>query len=217
MVPPLSEVLALRDRVPGVMVKVSPGVAQDEIPAEAEVAFVAEGIRLKEAQLRFDCLRTGHRRSAVVLPGDHTLVPGDADADALLEEHAPAPVSAPQQVLYEPNPAVLRAGLVRTLGVRLGATQLDATIAYLTAGRYVPTPFARAWPIERHGPFGLKTLNHWLREAGAGRVIVKKRGAPIDPDTFRKRLKITRGGPEKTVFVTRVDGRPWMVLCDDKT
>jgi hypothetical protein len=187
------------------MVKISPGVSLEEIPAGTEVAFVAEGIRLKEAQLRFGDLQNGHDRSAIVLPGPHELYRGEpAGATATGE---------PLAILYEPNPAVLRAGLVRTLGAEIGARQLDASIAYLTSDRHQSTPFARAWPVERHGPFGLKTLNRWLRQDGVGRVIVKKRGAPIDPDSFRKRLKTVPGGPEKTVFVTRVEGRPWMVLC----
>ena len=126
---------------------------------------------------------------------------------------APPRLASPGRVLYEPNPAVLRAGLVRTLGGRLGAAQLDPDIAYLTADDHVVTPFARAWAVERDGPFNLKQLNRWLREIGAGRVVVKKRGSPVDPDAFRKRLKTQRGGPERTVFLTKHDGRPWMVLC----
>lgn len=215
MVPPLSAIAALREGVPDVMVKAAPGIALDEVPPEAEVAFIAEGIRLKEAQLRFGGLRRGQSRSAVVLPGPQELLPG-ATGRLSPTDGSTVDVREPQAVLYEPNPAVLRAGLVRTLAARLGAGQLDPTIAYLTAETSVTTPFARAWHIVRHGPFGLKALNRWLRDAGAGRVVVKKRGAPIDPDAFRKRLKTTRGGPEMTVFITRVDGRPWMVLCGEE-
>jgi hypothetical protein len=102
--------------------------------------------------------------------------------------------------------------LVRDLGEQLDAGQLHPDVAYLTGQAPVPTPFARAWPIERHGPFDLKVLNRWLCEAGAGRVVVKRRGSPIEPDAFCRRLKVRPDGPEKTVFLTRVDDRPWMVL-----
>ncbi len=215
MVPPLSAIRTLRAQVPDVLVKVAPGVDLDEVPADAAVTFIAEGIHLKEALLSFGTFRSAVRRQAVVLPGPHVFV-----------ERAPWPrahrrfdipdIRAVQDVFYEPNPAVLRAGLVRDLGRRLHAGQIDPEIAYLTADDAVPTPFARAWPVERDGPFNLKELNRWLREAGVGRVIVKKRGSPIDPDTFRRRLKTTRGGPEKTVFLTQAVGKPWMVLCGDE-
>ena len=219
MVPPLSAIRSLMAQVPDVLVKVAPGVDLDEVPADAAVTFIAEGIHLKEALLSFGTLRSAARRQAVVLPGPHVFVVGaEVRRGALraLRRFDIPDIRTVQDVLYEPNPAVLRAGLVRDLGRRLHAGQLDAEIAYLTGDDVVPTPFARAWPVERDGPFNLKELNRWLREAGVGRVIVKKRGSPIDPDAFRRRLKTTRGGPEKTVFVTQARGKPWMVLCGDE-
>jgi hypothetical protein len=101
---------------------------------------------------------------------------------------------------------------VQHLAALLGAAQIDPTIAYLTSQQPVDTPLARRWAVLRHGPFHLKTLNHWLRELDAGAVVVKKRGSAIDPDAFRRRLKITPGGLAVTVFLTRVQGRPWMVV-----
>jgi len=221
MVPPLSAILLLRAQVPDVLVKVAPGVELDEIPSDAAVTFIAEGIRLKEAMLSFGALRSPRSRSqprqAVVLPGPH-LFAGEGDRGQPRDRRRfdIPDIRSVQDVLYEPNPAVLRAGLVRDLGRRLHAGQIDAEIAYLTGDDIVPTPFARAWPVERDGPFNLKELNRWLREASVGRVIVKKRGSPIDPDAFRRRLKTTRGGPEKTVFLTQARGKPWMVLCGDE-
>jgi hypothetical protein len=219
MVPPLSAIRRLRARVPDVLVKVAPGVDLDEVPADAAVTFIAEGIHLKEALLCFGALRPprsgSQLREAVVLPGPHVF--GDDRGWPRARRRFDIPdIRAVQDVFYEPNPAVLRAGLVRDLGRRLHAGQIDPEIAYLTADDVVPTPFARAWPVERDGPFNLKELNRWLREAGVGRVIIKKRGSPIDPDTFRRRLKVTRGGPEKTVFLTQAVGKPWMVLCGDE-
>jgi len=216
MVPPLSAIRTLRASVPDLLVKVAPGVDPDEVPADAAVTFIAEGINLKEALLSFGTLRSAVRRQAVVLPGPHVFFAGARGALRAPRRFDIPDIRAVQDVLYEPNPAVLRAGLVRDLGRRLHAGQIDPEIAYLTADDVVPTPFARAWPVERDGPFNLKELNRWLREAGVGRVIVKKRGSPIDPDAFRRRLKVTRGGPEKTVFLTQARGKPWMVLCGDE-
>ena len=213
MVPPLSAIRILRAQLPDVLVKVAPGVNLDEVPAAAAVTFIAEGIHLKEAMLSFGALRPPRLRQAVVLPGPHLFVRGQP---RVRRRFNIPDIRTVQDVLYEPSPAVLRAGLVRDLGAQLNAGQIDPEIGYLTGDDVVPTPFARAWPVERDGPFNLKELNRWLREAGVGRVIVKKRGSPIDPDAFRRRLKTTRGGPEKTIFLTQARGKPWMVLCGDE-
>jgi hypothetical protein len=203
--PPIGAVLALLERVPDVALKATPGVDYAEVPSQATVEFISEKGTLKEALLRFGALR-GPARVATLLPGAHRLDSDAPEGAALVRE--------PGAVLYEPDAAVLRATLVRALAVQLGAAQLDADIAYLTGDVRVPTPFARAWRVRRHGPFNLKQLNRWLREEGAGDVIVKKRGSAIDPDEFRKRLKTVPGGPVLTVFLTQVRGKPWMVVGD---
>ncbi len=139
-----------------------------------------------------------------MLPGLHHL-----DSNAPLIN---APATEPSACLLEPDPAVIRATLVQHLATALNASQIDPTIAYLTADRWIDTPFARCWTVLRHGPFHLKTLNRWLREMEAGTVIVKKRGSPIDPDDFRRRLKTVPGGQPVTVFLTRSLDRPWMII-----
>jgi SAM-dependent methyltransferase len=204
MEPPLSAVLALLGRVPALAIKTLPGIADEDIPPAAEVEFISERGQMKEALLRFGELRTGAARRATLLPGPYHL-----DSNAALH---PIPISPPLAWLYEPDAAVIRATLVQHLATQLGAAQLDPTIAYLTSQQPAETPFARGWAVLRHGPFHLKTLNRWLREMGAGAAVVKKRGSAVDPDAFRRRLKSTPGGPTVTLFLTRVQGRPWMVV-----
>jgi SAM-dependent methyltransferase len=204
MTPSITAVLELVDRVPNVAVKVAPGVDHAEVPPHAGVVFISERGSMKEAMLCFGVLRPEASRQAVLLPGPHIL---EAGADP-----PEAPIREPEAYLYEPDPAVLRASLVTDLAIRIGAAQLDATIAYLTSGSAVDTPFARRWRVRRHGKFNLKELNRWLRELNVGHVVIKKRGSPIDPDAFQRRLKLVPGGVPATVFFTRARGRPWMIV-----
>jgi hypothetical protein len=207
MEPPFSAVLALVEQTPAVAVKTMPGIADEDIPSNAEVEFISERGAMKEALLRFGGLRTGASRRATLLPG-----PFQLDSNLPIGD---VPTGEPLAFLFEPDPAILRATLVQHLAMQLGAAQLDPTIAYLTIDRPVETPFGKAWRVLRHGPFHLKTLNHWLREMNAGEVVVKKRGTAIDPDEFRRRLKTTPGGQPLTVFLTRVQARPWMIVTGE--
>ena len=204
MEPPFSAVLALSEQTPAMAVKTMPGIADEDIPPNAEVEFISERGAMKEALLRFGGLRTGAARRATLLSG-----PSQLDSNSPVGD---VPTSEPLAFLFEPDPAILRATLVQHLATQLGAAQLDPTIAYLTIDRLVDTPFVKAWRVLRHGPFHLKTLNHWLREMNAGEVVVKKRGTAIDPDEFRRRLKTTAGGQPLTVILTRVQARPWMIV-----
>jgi protein-L-isoaspartate O-methyltransferase len=204
MEPPLPVVLELAERLPALAVKTMPGIGDTDIPAGVEVEFISERGAMKEALLRFGGLRSAASRRATLLPGPHQL-------DSR-EPWCEVSVGEPLAFLYEPDSAILRATLVQHLATQLGATQLDPTIAYLTTDRLVETPFAMAWRVLRHGPFHLKTLNHWLRTMNAGEVVVKKRGSAIDPDEFRQRLKTSPHGRPLVVFLTRVQARPWMIV-----
>ena len=87
-------------------------------------------------------------------------------------------MSEPLGFLIEPDPAILRAGLVQALGLQLGAAQLDPEIAYLTSTDWVELTFARAWRIDAWMPFSVKRLRAALRERKVGRVTVKREARP---------------------------------------
>ena len=203
--PALPTVLEWQKQVPNLGVKLSPGVQRREIAGlPAEVEFISEGGRLKEAVLWFGALRTADMR-ATLLPGAHTLIamPGASVATGPLLRY-----------LYEPDPAVMRAGLVQTLAVMLDARKLDEDIAYLTSDALCPTVFARAYEVDDALPFSLKAIRARLRERGVGSVVVKKRGSPLDVDEFAKALRLS-GSPdvERTVFLTHVEGRAWAAIA----
>ncbi len=201
--PPLEIVQSWLPRFPALGVKLSPGVRLEELAEyAAEIEFISLHGELKEAVLWFGPLASAPRR-ATLLPGGDTLVASAA---------ASAPLSAPREYIYEPDPAILRAGLVAHLAERLDAAQLDADIAYLTSAKLTATPFARAWQVEAWLPFGLKTLRATLRQRGVGRVTVKKRGSPLEPETLARQLRL-QGSAERVLFLTHLSGKPIVVIA----
>jgi hypothetical protein len=197
---------ALRARLPGdppLAVKLAPGVSWAELARyNGEAEFVSLDGELKECVLWLGPLR-GPARRATLLPGGDSL---SADTPA----PAPPP-SLPGTYLYEPDPAVLRAGLVSDLALRLDAAPLDPNIAYLTADRTIDTRFARCFVIEAAMPFHLRRLQEYLRQRGVGRVMVSRRGSPIEPDELIRKLKLT-GSEVRTVVLTQVQGRPYALV-----
>jgi hypothetical protein len=124
------------------------------------------------------------------------------------------PLSEPRAYLFEPDPAVLRAGLVQTLGAQLDAAQMDPDIAYLTADHLQHTPFARVWQVEAWLPFNLKRLRRFLQERKVGRVTVKKRGSPLQPQELIRSLRLKgEFEKERLIFLTHLRGRPIVIIC----
>ncbi|MGO1315852.1 MAG: SAM-dependent methyltransferase, partial [Cellulomonadaceae bacterium] len=128
--PDLDAVLALRDRVPALGVKVGPGLPHAGLPEDAEVQWVSIDGDVVEAGLWFGPLAPhGPGRSVLVLRSQdgglrsHYLAPVAQEAQA-----ETGPLS---QYLFEPDGAVIRAGRVASVARELGGHLIDPTIAYV--------------------------------------------------------------------------------------
>ena len=203
--PPWSTVTALLDRVPVTVVKVAPGLDHDRVPAGVEAEWVSVGGSIVEALLWGHGVSTTWRRATVVGDGVHDLT---ADADP-----GPADPGPVRRYLHEPDPAVIRSGLVALVADDLRATLVDPTIAYLTSDAPADSPWVRSYRVDDVLPFNLKKLRALLRARGVGRVTVKKRGSPIEPEALARQLR-GPGAGTATVVLTRVAGAPTALVCD---
>ncbi|OMI39448.1 class I SAM-dependent methyltransferase [Streptomyces sparsogenes] len=200
--PPLSWAVEAARTAPHAALKVAPGVPHEAVPEDAEAEWISDHGDVKEALLWFGTARPGMRR-ATLLPDCHSLL-----GTRLLPDPEPGPVG---RWLYEPDGAVIRAHLVADVAARIGGRLIDPTIAYITADDLRPTPYATAYEITDVLPFNLKKLKALLRERGVGVVTVKKRGSAVEPEELRRKLRL-EGVNSATVFLTRADGAPTMLL-----
>jgi SAM-dependent methyltransferase len=200
--PSYDVVLGLAARVPATGAKLAPGVPHEVLPADAEAEWVSDGGDVVECALWFGPLASGVRRRATLLPSGATLA-----ADVF----TPGEVGPVRRYLYEPDGAVIRAGLVAEAAALVDGNLVDPTIAYVTAEALVATPFMTAYEITDVLPFGLKRLRALLRSRGVGRLTVKKRGSAITPESLRQQLRLS-GPEEATIVLTRVAGAATVLL-----
>lgn len=216
--PPLSTVRGWDSAA--VLVKLSPGVEVAQVAAYGGVLeFVSVGGDLKEALLHTapgtNDLPPGlrmQRLRAVRLTADGPVTWDAAQVDLPPDLHEPG------GWLIEPDPALIRAGLVRMAGAAWGAWQMDETIAYLCAEVPPADGWARSWRILDWLPFQLKRLRAALVERGIDQITVKKRGSPITPEALIAGLKLKArpgqaGETEAVVVLTRLRGDPIAILC----
>lgn len=203
--PPWSTVAALLDRVPAAVVKVAPGLDHDRVPAGVEAEWVSVGGSIVEALLWGRGPSATWRRATLVRDGD--IAELTADADPGLAEVGPV-----RGWLHEPDPALIRSGLMSLVAADLGATLVDPTIAYLTSDAAAASPWVSSYRVDDVLPFNLKKLKALLRSRGIGRVVVKKRGSPIEPEALARQLR-GPGSGSAVVVVTRVAGAPTVMVC----
>ncbi len=201
-VPPWSFVERLLQR-PSV-VKVAPGIPHDAVPDGVEAEWVSDAGELKEASLWSPVLATARRRATVIRgSGLATLTDEDDPGEQNLR--------APQQFLYEPDDAVVRAGLVTAVAAGVAGGLVDEHIAYVTSDQAFATPFARGYEVLEELPFKERPLRAALRLRGVGRLTIKKRGVDVVPEDLRRRLA-PRGDEEATLVLTRVAGKGTALL-----
>jgi len=196
---PFVESLLRRDAC----VKVAPGIPHALIPGDVEAEWVSDHGEVKEAALWSGALATTARRATVI---------GDGGLATLTDEDDPgAPVRPVGEFLYEPDGAVIRAGLVTAVAAGVQGGLLDEHIAYVTGDTAYTTPFARGYRVVEELPYREKRLRAALRERGVGRLTIKKRGVDVTPEALRRRLTL-RGDAEATIVLTRVAGHGTCLL-----
>ncbi|WUJ72768.1 methyltransferase domain-containing protein [Kribbella soli] len=188
--PPWTFVLELLQRT--ACVKVAPGIPHDAIPDGVEAEWLSDSGEVKEAALWSGQLYGGTPRRATLLPSEATV------SDAPEAEVGPV-----GQYIYEPDGAVVRAGLVTAVAAAVDGWLLDPRIAYVTAAEYVATPLASAYEVVEELPYKEKALRSWVRSQGIGTLEIKKRGVDLDPAQLRKKLA-PKGSASATLIITRI-------------
>lgn len=166
----------------GLCAKLGPGIAVEMVPAQVDAVWVCDRGDLVECGLWFlpgpDHPASTGRRSAVLLPEGLRVdaEPGGADL----------PVGRPGRYLYEPDPAVSRAGALTAIGRRLW--RLDARVGYLSSDELFDTPWASAFEVVGVLDPATRALRHWVAEHRVGRLEIKKRAVQVDPAQLRRAL-----------------------------
>ena len=187
------------------VVKAAPGIPHSLVPDGVEAEWVSDAGEVKEAVLWSPALATARRRATVI---------GRGGLATLTEEDDPgAGTGQVGGFLYEPDGAVIRAGLVTAVAAGVDGRLLDPKIAYVTGDAPFRTPFATSYRVVEELPYREKQLRAALRERGIGPLTIKKRGVDVVPEDLRKRLGL-HGDAAATIVLTRVAGEGAVLLVE---
>ena len=207
-------------RAAGGAVKVSPAANWGGKFPGCEVELISAGGECREATVWFGALADPHAHRATVLAADG---PGADVTTATLcaDPFAAVPrVGPPGEYVFDPDPSVVRAGLVDHLCERSGLRRLDDAEEYLTGDSLPPAafaPFVTAFRVLELCPNNPRRYRAAVRSAGASDVEVKCRHLPISAAAVRRKLPLAAGEPRRTLIFARVAGKATALLCDRLT
>jgi hypothetical protein len=164
------------------LLRLPPGVDYPALARPGEIEIVSLDGTVREAVAWPPALATVARRASILA--------GDGIREQLTSDDPDdVPVTAAGDLLVDPDPAVVRAHLVRHYAARHRLCLLDPHLAYLTGSQ--PPPGVRSFRILEAAPFTERTVRGWARRDAVGTLEIKQRGTPVIPDELRRRLRLT--------------------------
>jgi hypothetical protein len=194
--------------------RLPPGIDYESLARPGEVEIVSLDGGAREAVLWPAELASVGRRATVLASvgrGRSWEVTSDDPSDAGVVVSADSLVG---EFLVDPDPAVVRAHLVRHYAVRCGLRLLDPHLAYLV-GPAAPVG-VRSFLVLDAAPYREKVVAEWARRDRIGTLEIKQRGTPLIPDELRRRLRPALKGPTTaaaTLVVARIGSGPHAFWC----
>ena len=197
-----------------VLLKLSPmldlSAAAAALPETEEMHVVAEGGECKELLL---LLTPGHTGAPHIVCAE-----GAASfAFTPAEEHAATAPLAPvaRRYLYEPGPALLKAGALKLPAARFGLAKLHPNSHLYTSDDYVAGFPGRTFRVEACYGFSKKELRRFA--ADCPRANLTLRNFPGRTDSLRRRLRLKDGGDHYCFATTLANGDKILVTCRKAT
>lgn len=194
----------LMETIPGGAIKLSPAANFLGKFPSAEMELISLHGECKEATLWFGELAEPGTWRATVLPANETLA-GDP-LDALCD------VGPLEKYLYDPDPSVVRSGLVNLLAETASLTRLDDAEEYLTSNTWCDSAFVRGFEVLAELPNNDRAIRKYFRDAKVGEVEIKCRHVPIKAEAVRRKLPLTGTGKAVLVYA-RILGKTRAIVC----
>lgn len=172
---------------------------------DAEIELISLHGECKEATVWFGELAGSSLFRATLLPSGESLAGHPLSAAV--------PVMPLQTYIYDPDPAVVRAGLVDLCAEQLGLYRLDAAEEYLTSEVRVDSPFVMPFEVLEELPNNERILRNHLRETPYGSYEIKCRHVPVQAETLRRRLPTDAVHTSATLILARLNGQTRWILA----
>jgi hypothetical protein len=195
---------------PSAAIKLSPAA---EVPAAwssaAELEWISRGRECRQLVAWFGGLARdpGLRRATVLSTAGQprSIVGCRGDQPPLADRIG--------RYVFEPDAAVLAAGLDGPLAAEHALAAIAPGIAYWTGERAIADAALACFEVREVLPFRLKPLKSLLRARGIGRLEIKKRGVDHDPAELRRQLDLS--GPQSaTLLLLPTERRVTAILTE---
>ena len=179
---------------------------------EFEVEVTSLGGECKEATIWFgDRATPGIRRRATSLPSGATWT--DRDGDGGSSSANPVAVGSLDRWVYDPDPALIRAGLLDGFARAQGCHRIEAGVDLLTGSGRAESPLVSSFEVVAEFPLDVKTLRREVATRGLGPLEIKTRGLATRPEAYRAQLRPEGPNPATWILLASRTGPGRAILA----
>lgn len=173
--------------------------------AGCEIELISLHGECREATVWFGDLAGTHSFRATSLPSGESISLDPLDAWCPVADQ-------PAAYLFDPDPAVVRSGLLDAVGEMGQMKRMDKEDEYLTGEAIPASAFVTSYFVEACLPNNLRSVKKHLQKSGSVDYEVKCRRLKVDANRIQKQLP--RGSePVRTVFFLKINGRSRVVIA----
>lgn len=206
--PNLDVLRTLMSEFRGGAIKLSPASNFGGKFVNLEIELVSLHGECKEATVWFGDLAGDQPFRATSLPSGETIA-----ADPL---SARADITPVRVYVFDPDPAIVRSGLLDVLAERLQLTRLDDAEEYLTGDQPLRSPWLQSFRVLDVVPNNDREVRAACRRFGFRSVEIKCRHLPVEIDRVRRKLPLEGSRPGVLIFA-RVLGKAQVILGERVT
>ena len=186
---------------PAACLKLSPAtdieLLLELFPAPDEIEVISYRGEAKEMVFWYGKLASGVERRATILPSGDSCS-GDKNSQAPTADEI-------GDFIFDPNPALVRAGLVGKMAGELDLKNIDPHIGYLTGNKQLSSSFLSCLKVLAIDSLDPRKIRVIMRDHQVGSIQIRKRGISESPVALTKRfLPKSYGDKHFTFIATRV-------------
>ncbi len=208
--PGIDSVERLRKHNPNAAIKLAPAAkVPDAWLPQAELEWISRSGECRQLVAWFGTLAAHPAERRATVLGDSATPPRSVVG---LPGEEPPTTGRVSRYVFEPDAAVLAAGLGPVLAAEHHLTRISSGIAYWTGDAALADNALACFEVDEVLPLDTKRLRSLLHKRGIGRLEIKKRGVDVQPESLRRQLRL-KGTASATLIVTSIAGRVTAVLA----
>lgn len=206
--PDLETLLEFIPQFQGGAIKLSPASNFAGKFPETETELISLNGECKEATIWFGELAGDQefRATAISKEGNVNSIAGHP-LDAFVS------ITDAGDYIYDPDPAVVRSGLLDVVADQFSLSRLDPEEEYLTSTEKVESPFFRRFKILETLSNNEKEIRKYFRTAPFGQLEIKCRRIPVSIENLRRKLSL-KGAAAGVLIIARLQGKARALICE---